>query len=164
MKIRNLLLLLLLVGSVAKANPIQDLNEVGSARLKVLLWNIYESSLYTPTGRFQGIEPGLALELEYRRNIPKKEFIKYAREEWQKQSLYNEKSEAWLASIDKLLPSVKKGDVIVLKVNNQKESEFYFNNRFIGKLGSENFTDQFLSIWLSKNTSYPKLRDKLVGA
>lgn len=164
MKYRSLLLALAVVANSALANPIQNLNEVGSAKLKVLLWNIYESSLYTPSGRFQGIEPGLALELEYRRNIPKKEFVKYAREEWQKQSLYNARSEDWLASISDILPNVKKGDVIVLKVNSQKESEFYYNNQFIGKLGSENFTNQFLSIWLSANTSYPKLRDKLVGA
>ncbi|MFK7862658.1 MAG: chalcone isomerase family protein [Pseudohongiellaceae bacterium] len=164
MNIRNFLFALLFIAPIATANPIQNLNEVGSAKLKVLLWNIYESALYTPSGNFRGIEPGLALELEYRRNIPKSEFVKYARDEWKKQSLYNNRSEEWLSRISDILPSVRKGDVIVLKVNNQRESEFYLNDQFIGKLGGENFTDRFLSIWLSTNTSYPKLRNKLVGA
>lgn len=164
MRLKNLFFVFIIFSPIASANPIQNLSEVGSAKLKVLLWNIYESALYTPSGRFNGIEPGLALELEYRRNIPKREFIKYAREEWQKQSLYNAQSEKWLSQVNEILPNVKKGDVIVLKVNSQRESEFYLNNRMIGKLGGRNFTDRFLSIWLSANTSYPKLRNKLVGA
>ncbi len=156
-------LICLLFSFSALANPIQNLDKVGSAKLRVLLWNIYESALYTPTGEFKGIAPGLALEIEYRRNISKRAFIDYTREEWQKQSLYKDQSELWLASLNDIFPSVKKGDSLVLRVNDSMASEFYFNDEFIGQITNANFTEEFLAIWLSEQSSYPDLRNQLVG-
>jgi hypothetical protein len=147
----------------ASANPTQNLDKVGSAKLRVFLWNIYESALYSPSGDFQGIVPGLALEIEYKRNISKKAFINYTREEWQKQSLYKDESERWLADLRQIFPSVRKGDRLVLKVAGSLSSEFYFNDEFIGEINNASFTNEFLAIWLSKQSSYPELRDQLVG-
>ena len=109
-------LICLLLAFPASANPIQNLDKVGSAKLRVFLWNIYESALYTPSGNFEGIKPGLALEIEYRRDISKRAFIDYTREEWQKQSLYKDQSELWLANLRDIFPSVKKGDSLVLEL------------------------------------------------
>lgn len=159
----SLLVFSFLLTFSASANPIQDLDKVGSAKLRVMLWNIYESALYTPSGNFKGIVPGLALEIEYKRNISKKAFIDYAREEWQKQSLYRNESELWLANLKTIFPSVKKGDRLVLKVADSLTSEFYYNDKFIGAIDSANFTSEFLAIWLSEQSSYPDLRDQLVG-
>jgi hypothetical protein len=147
----------------ATANPIQNLDKVGSAKLRVLVWNIYESALYTPSGEFEGIVPGLALEIEYKRNISKKAFIDYTRDEWQKQSLYKDESERWLADLRNIFPSVRKGDRLVLKVADALSSQFYFNDEFIGEISNASFTNEFLAIWLSEQSSYPDLRDQLVG-
>lgn len=159
----NIFIVSCLFAFSVSANPVQDLDKVGSAKLRVLLWNIYESALYTPSGDFEGIEPGLALEIEYKRNISKKSFIDYTREEWQKQSLYKDESELWLANLREIFPSVRKGDRLVLKVANSLTSEFYFNNEFIGEINNANFTNEFLAIWLSEQSSYPDLRNQLVG-
>ena len=153
----------ILLTSTASANPVQNLDKVGSAKLRVLLWNIYESALYTPSGDFEGVEPGLALEIEYKRNISKKSFIDYTREEWQKQSLYSDESELWLADLRGIFPSVRKGDRLVLKVANSLTSEFYYNDEFIGEISNASFTNEFLAIWLSEQSSYPDLRNQLVG-
>ncbi len=146
------------------ADPIRDLDKIGSAKLRVFLWNIYDSTLYSASGDFEGIEPGLALEIEYRRNISKKAFIDYTREEWQKQSLYSDASERWLAQLRDIFPSVKKGDRLILKVDRSLTSEFYFNDEFIGAINSADFTREFLAIWLSEQSSYPELRNQLVGS
>ncbi len=156
-------LICLLLAFPASANPIQNLDKVGSAKLRVFLWNIYESALYTPSGNFEGIKPGLALEIEYRRDISKRAFIDYTREEWQKQSLYKDQSELWLANLRDIFPSVKKGDSLVLRVNDAMASEFYFNDKFIGQITNASFTEEFLAIWLSEQSSYPELRSQLVG-
>ncbi|MFT4863406.1 MAG: hypothetical protein ACI95C_002637 [Pseudohongiellaceae bacterium] len=152
------------LASPVVADPIQNLDKIGSAKLRVFLWNIYESTLYSPSGEFEGIEPGLALEIEYRRNISKKAFIDYTREEWQKQSLYNAESERWLTEIRNIFPSVKKGDRLILKVADSLTSEFYFNDEFIGAIDNADFTREFLAIWLSEQSSYPELRNQLIGS
>ncbi len=157
------MVLCLLFPLAVAANPVANLDKVGSAKLKVLLWNIYESALYSPNGDFAGIEPGLALEIEYKRNISKTAFIDYTREEWQKQSLYSSDSEQWLSSLRQIFPSVRKGDRLVLKVTDSLTSEFYFNDEFIGAVANANFTHEFLAIWLSEQSSYPDLRNQLIG-
>lgn len=159
----NLCLICLLFTFPAWANPTQNLDKVGSAKLRVFLWNIYESALYTPSGEFEGIVPGLALEIEYQRNISKRAFIDYTREEWQKQSLYSDQSELWLAQLKNIFPSVRKEDSLVLRVNDAMASEFYFNEEFIGQIANANFTREFLAIWLSEQSSYPDLRNQLIG-
>jgi hypothetical protein len=47
-------------------------------------------------------------------------------------------------------------------VNNNK-SFFYYNNELIGEIGQQEFSQLFLDIWLSENTSEPDLRRELLG-
>lgn len=163
MLLLKLLLVVLLTTTAVSAQPLQGLDEVGSARLKVMFWNIYESTLFSADGRYTGITPDLALKIEYRRNIRKQQFVEYTREEWQKQALYSETSEQWLDQLQELLPDVSKGDSLIVKVNQDLESEFYFNQSYLGKITNPQFTQHFLAIWLSEKSSYPELRLQLVG-
>ncbi len=157
------LLASLLLASQAYATPVQNLDRVGSATLKVWFWTIYDSRLYSPDGRFDGIEPGLALELDYRRDIRTDELIKRTRQEWQKLDLNHEKQEAWLDQLAALWPNIQEGDELVLHVGDKLSSKFYYNGEPIGEISDAEFTNQFLAIWLSEKSSYPKLRDQLVG-
>lgn len=159
----ELFLIVLLTSAPSPAEPLRDLNEVGSARLKVMFWNIYESTLFSANGYFEGIEPDVALEIEYRRNIRKQKFIEHTREEWKKQSLYFEGAERWLEQLQVLLPDVSSGDTLIVKVNTKLESEFYFNQSWLGKITEPQFTETFLAIWLSDKSSYPELRQQLLG-
>jgi len=153
---------LLLSGSLT-ANPIADLEQVGSATLKVYFWTVYNSSLYSQDGKFSGVNPYLALEIEYRRDISNAQLISRTAEEWEKQNIFGNDSEQWLKDLREFWPDIKKGDVIVLRVNPDLASEFYLNAELIGTIADKRFTNDFLAIWLSENTSYPKLRDRLVG-
>jgi len=58
---------------------------------------------------------------------------------------------------------MKRGDQIVLRVNAELASEFFFNGELVGSIVDPIFTQRFLSIWLSEKSSYPDLRDQLVG-
>ncbi len=165
-KLRIGLVLLLLhpFPVLAKSSIVTELQPVGQATLKVFFWTIYDSALYSSDGEFRGVQPGLALELDYRRNITKERLIETTREEWQDLDLYSEASEPWLQQLSGIWPDVSKGDVIVLKVDEALHGNFYFNDRFIGAIEDAAFTRDFLAIWTAENSRFPELRDKLVGA
>jgi hypothetical protein len=78
-------------------------------------------------------------------------------------SLLSSQTEEWLLSLEAILPDVDKGDLVILKVDEELASNFYFNGSFIGRLGSPAFTQAFLNIWLSEKGSYPKLQRELTG-
>ena len=157
------LIFTLLLATTSSANVTTELNQVGNATLKVLFWTIYDSYLYNKDGVYRGVEPELALRIDYRRNIKQRDLIARTREEWQKQGIYAANSETWLNQLNVIWPDIKRGDQIVLRVNDQLASEFFFNGNLIGSIDDPAFTQRFLSIWLSEKSSYPDLRDKLVG-
>lgn len=145
------------------ASPIAQLDRVGGATLRVLFWTIYDSKLYTPSGRYQGIEPQLALEVDYHRNVSAARLLEQTRAEWQKQGIYQPEHERWLDSLAAIWPDLRRGDVMVVRVDEQLASTFYLNGRLIGRLTDPVFTNNFLAIWLSENSSYPQLRKQLIG-
>ena len=157
------LILTLLLAAASSANVTAELNEVGNATLKVMFWTIYDSYLFSKDGVYRGVEPELALRIDYRRNIKKDDLIDRTRKEWRKQGVYVDSSETWLQQLDTFWPDIKRGDQIVLRVNAELASEFFFNGELIGSVVDPMFTQCFLSIWLSEKSSYPHLRNQLVG-
>ena len=145
------------------ADPTADLQIVGEARLKFLFWQVYDSTLFSNSGTYKELEPNLALKISYRRKISAEQLIRRTREEWQKMSLLSSQTEEWLLSLAAILPDVNKGDLVILKVDEELASNFYFNGSFIGRLGSPAFTQAFLDIWLSEKGSYPELQRELTG-
>ncbi len=162
MRLGTLLLFVLLTTSI-QADPLLDLRPVGAARLKVLLWAIYDSSLYSDDGEYRGVTPGLALRIDYRRNIPAARLISQTRKEWQRLSLYGPQSESWLASLADLWPDVRRGDSLVLRVNGDLGSDFFLNEELLGTVADPDFGADFLAIWLSDRSSYPDLSRQLRG-
>lgn len=157
------LVLSLLLAGPAQAVPVQQLDAVGAATLKVFLWTIYDSRLYSEDGNFDGIEPNVALEITYRRNIDSQDLVQRTRKEWRKLSLYQPRHEQWLDELRSMWPDVKDGDTLLLVVEKNLASQFYLNGNPIGRMEDSDFTRSFLSIWLSKDSSYPALRDQLLG-
>ena len=145
------------------ACPVEELKSVGSATLKVFFWTIYSSTLYTADGSYSGIEPDLALQIVYRRSISKNELLDRTEKEWQKSFPSHKSQQIWLSRLEKIWPDVQRDDVIVLRVNRNFDSDFYFNDEFIGAIEDREFTEQFLSLWLSDKSSYPKIRNILIG-
>lgn len=159
----SLALALNLLALPAHANPAASLQPVGQATLKVFFFTIYESTLYTPTGNYRGIEPDLALEIHYRRNISAQRLVDQTREEWLQQDLYHNDTEVWLGILGTMWPDVQRGDVLLLHVDEQLASTFYLNGQSLGRVSDPQFTQQFLAIWLDENSSRPELRDELIG-
>ena len=144
--------------------PTEQLQPVGSTSLKVMFWKIYESTLFTGDGDYRGIEPGLALKIDYLRNIKRDQLIKAARDQWQELNLYDPgASESWLQELAVLLPDIRRGDSITVFVEQDMSATFFHNGNSLGQLQDSRFTESFLAIWLAENSAFPKLRNQLIG-
>lgn len=158
----------IVIASVAdatpKAQPLQDLQKVGEAKLEIMFWDIYQSTLYSANGRYRKDTWPLALEIEYLRDITAKALIKRSVKEWKNVGVEPVIYQKWLPQLTQIWPDIKRGDRLLLFVDSQRANQFYFNGEPIGSIDDNNFGATFLAIWLDDNASFPKLRRKLTGA
>ncbi len=145
------------------ASPLQDLKIVGQAKLRVLFWDIYHSTLYSASGRYEPNEYPQVLEINYLRNITAQDLLEKTADEWQKLNIAQQDIDQWLPLLTQILPDIKKGDTLLLQVEGDQQSEFFFNGLSIGNISNPDFGPSFLRIWLDENCSYPKVRNQLIG-
>ncbi|MGI5308106.1 chalcone isomerase family protein [Rheinheimera sp. WS51] len=140
-----------------------QLQLVGKSQLKVLFFRVYDAILHTDTGRYPDAET-VALNLHYLRDIQAEELIENTAKQWQKLG-YSDTAlqQQWLKQLKQLWPDVKKGDCLLAFTPDGKIINFYNNTGLLGTINSAQFTKQFLAIWLSEHSSYPKNRNELIG-
>ena len=139
----------------------KQFTEVGQANLKVWFWHVYNSKLYTPTGKYQQSDPCVIFEINYQMDIAKTDLIDSTIDNWQHLGVAKNSYQPFIKSLHTIWPDVADGDQLTLIVNADK-STFYFNGNNIGSINSKTFGPLFLSIWLSKDTTQPKLRKRLL--
>ncbi len=157
-----LLVLTVLLCSKAGASA-GTLQMVGQARLEFMIWPIYDSRLYSVDGNYQEGQLPLRLEIQYLRDVDAEDLVKHTQSEWQRQGLSHGGEQQWLATLSRLLPSVRKNDVLTLVVDEQGSSAFSVNGEPLGQIDDPHFGQHFLAIWLSPDTSRPELRQALLG-
>lgn len=144
-----------------------DLLPVGSAELRVWGFKIYRASSYSCSGKLDlntGVLPKpFALTLKYRRNIERDDLIDNTREQWQKLGYYSAASEPWLRQLQKIWPDVKAGDTLTLFIRADGSSEFFMDDRSIGRIANTEFGPIFAAIWLDAKSTYPDARRQLFG-
>ena len=163
MKKLILVTLLLLSPTVFSAPLLEDQYKVGEARLKFSFFKIYDSILFSADKRYESIEQEMTLSIDYLRNIPKKRIINAAVNQWEHLNFDTESIVKWSNEIESILPEIRKNDNLSFYKDQYGFGEFYYNDKLIGKIDDKNFSEAFLSIWLSSDTSQPKLRKKLIG-
>lgn len=144
-------------------SPLNGLEKVGEARLSVWFWSIYDSALYTQSGTYQKGQFPQALKIDYLRDIEADELLEQTEEEWQKLGESSEQYSPWLSSLSSIWPDIKEGDQLLLLVDAEQISHFYFNGEPVGQIKDAAFGSAFLRIWLDPQCSYPKVRRKLIG-
>ncbi len=139
-----------------------DFSKVGQTRLSVYFWDVYDATLYSPSGKYKQDERQ-ALLLEYLRDIKAKDLIETTEEEWQKLELNSDKHEQWLEKLDAIWPDIKEGDCLLLVEKKDGTAEFYQGDKLLGEIEDKDFTEQFLAIWLSENSRFESERNELIG-
>jgi hypothetical protein len=136
--------------------------QVGTARLKVLFWQVYDSALYTPSGQWEE-GPPYQLSLSYLRDIPVHQLVEETEKAWRQQGVSHDQQALWLQTLGTLWPDVSAGDTLVLGVDTAGNNGFWFNGEFIGAIDHPDFGRLFGGIWLSEDSPRPALRAQLIG-
>ncbi|MBQ0799397.1 MAG: chalcone isomerase family protein [Porticoccaceae bacterium] len=134
---------------------------VGQGTMRWLWFDIYQAKLSTPSGTYVAQQWPLSLELIYARHISREDLIKTTEDEWRRQSINYQ--EQWLTQLNKIWPNISPKDKLLLQVDKEGSSQFFYNNQYLGSLNDKKFTLAFTAIWLSDNTLKPALRDQLIG-
>ncbi|KKO45641.1 hypothetical protein WG68_09685 [Arsukibacterium ikkense] len=163
----KLVVSLLALGFSGMVASMPGLTTVGEGSYRYLLWQLYDARLASPDGVFSGYQQSnpLLLELTYKRDISKKQFIDATVEQWQKLGNSSEQQQmAWAATLSELWRDVKKGDRLAALLTEQGQVQFYFNDTDIGTVDDKDFAPAFFDIWLHPDTTAPKLRRQLITA
>ena len=137
---------------------------IGETTFSILFWDLYNSKLKTTSGKYpiENDNDKLIYQINYLADISSKDLIMRTVDQWQHLGVEPERYEIYLGLLENIWPDIKDGDTLSLYVSNNK-SAFYFNNNFIGEINRSDFSQLFLDIWLSENTSEPDLRRELLG-
>ncbi len=160
--------MLFFCASPANANDvvqkyIPDAKPVGTGRLSVAFWEVYDATLYAPEGKWNARKP-YALSIHYFREIAGADIAKRSVEEMQKQGFSDTKKLAlWHKKMQKIFPDVQNGSELTAVLTTQKSTHFYSDGKRIGSIKDAEFGTHFFNIWLSEKTSEPALRRKLLG-
>jgi len=149
------------------ATPDLQLREVGRGDLRWFGFDIYEASLYSPDGRFTGLEPGrpVALSLWYRRSFSRAELLRITTGEWARLRLAPpDASRRWAEQLARLWTDVRRGDNLTAVVVPGGETRFYDAARLLGRVEDPAFGPAYLSIWLDPRSAVSGLRAELLRA
>lgn len=166
-------LLVALLPHVAFANSMEKPPEIapyikaetpiGQGALTRLWLKGYDASLWTDSQEWSMDKP-YALSLRYGMDFTSDEIVEKSIEEIERiNKLSKETLAAYGQQLSKLFPDVRKNDVITAMFLPNKGVIFFHNTRKTGEINDLTFARQFLGIWLSPQTSEPKLRSALIG-
>lgn len=152
-------------GALADVMTPQGYSLVGSARLSVLFWEIYDAQLLTRTGRYEANEP-FALVIRYLRPVKADELVSHsiAEIEAQQGALETATRLRWTQDLKAVFPDVSRGDELKGAFDPQTGSTFFLNGMELGVLEDLELSRRFFDIWLGEQTSKPEIRKQLLGS
>ena len=158
--------LLLAVMAVTLGQPAQSLpalQKIGESEMQVMFWRIYRAELFANSQPYNRDSYPQLLSITYLRAIEQQALLEATQDQWLHLGVASEQQNRWLAQLDKVWPDVKKGDQLRLLVDENQQSHFFSREQHLGSIDDPEFGRAFLDIWLSENTSHPKLRAELLG-
>ena len=143
------------------AQKTSELKVVGQAKMRWLMFPLYQVTLKTEDGRYQENRYPQQLDILYLRNIHKQDLLTATDGEWRGLGIPQAQRQQWIAQLGKLWPMIKRGDRLSFQVNTGGDNFFTFNGKKIGGVADQQFGRSFLAIWLSPKTSRPGIRNPL---
>ena len=137
----------------------------GSARLRVVGFNIYDATLWVEPGfsatRFE--QYPLALTLTYLRDLNGAAIAKRSLAEMARSGpISPAQSQAWLAAMQASFPDVRTGDRLTGLHRPARGADFWLNGQARAGVADPEFSRLFFGIWLSQATSEPEMRRALL--
>lgn len=139
---------------------------IGQVRLKVWGFDIYDARLWAsaPFSAASFATSALALELNYLRNFQATEIAERSLKEMRRsQPVSDAQAAQWTADLLRVIPDVRKGDRITAVHRPGQGTTFWINGRASGEVPDADFARLFFGIWLSPDTSEPRMREALLA-
>jgi hypothetical protein len=140
---------------------------LGTSRMRFFGINLYDAKLLAATlKRNDYTASAFALELLYLRSFDGPAIADRSLKEMRRVgSISPEKEKSWLQTMRQTFPDVKSGDRITAFHKPGVGIRFFVNGLAHASIDDPEFSRFFFGIWLSPNTSEPKMRtDLLAGA
>ena len=139
------------------------LKEVGRSSLRVMVFKVFDSALFTQSGEWQNPTNSFRYELTYARTIAGAVLASQTTKEWEHLGFTDERQSGWVEYLEAIWPDVSKGDTITFDVDAVGVSRFYLNGEWLGAVEDPDFAPMFIAIWLSPETSRPAHREGLLA-
>ena len=139
---------------------------IGQARLTVWGFDIYDARLWAsaPFNAASFAASALALELNYLRNFQATEIAERSLKEMRRsQPVSDAQAAQWTADLLRVIPDVRKGDRVTAVHRPGQGTAFWVNGRASGEVPDADFARRFFGIWLSPDTSEPRMREALLA-
>ncbi|MGH7923662.1 MAG: chalcone isomerase family protein [Candidatus Binatus sp.] len=139
------------------------LHQVGRGSQSYFGLSVYNVTLWALNNRWNPDEPH-ALDLESSRTISKSQLTEAGMDEMQRLGIgtYHQR-QAWRRELERVMPSVSKGDQVVVLCAPNHKTFFFHNGREGGEIDDPAFGAAFFSIWLDPRTKNPALRKSLLN-
>ncbi|MGL5002869.1 MAG: chalcone isomerase family protein [Casimicrobium sp.] len=136
----------------------------GGGLLRMFGFQIYNSYLWTPDGAAFDVKKPFVLDIQYLRNFEGKKLAERSIDEMRAQNVGSDAVyPKWLAEMVRVFPDVKPNDRLTGVFTTNRTAKFFHNGKLTGEVNDPEFADAFFGIWLSANTSQPKLRALMLG-
>lgn len=136
---------------------------VGQGRFRVMIWDVYDATLFAPRGLYNDRGP-FALRLSYLRNIEGRKIADTSSEEIRRQGFTDEiRLAIWHRQMREIFPDVKKGTTLTGIQRADGSVVFYHDGKQAGVIDDPDFAPRFFAIWLAPDTAAPALRLSLTG-
>lgn len=139
---------------------------IGKGRLTVWGFQVYDAKLWALSGFKPDDLPAqpFALELAYLRDFTSKDIAERSITEIRRSAAIGDaQAKTWISELMRLIPDVKKGDRVMGIHLPGSGAKFLVNGKASGDMRDAEFARLFFGIWLSPQTSEPKVRAALLA-
>lgn len=146
---------------VIEATP--PFHVLGEGVLRFAFWKIYDITLYAPGPAWRDDAP-YALAVVYARSFTGAEVADEGVKQMRHLGYQDAQDlERWRGDMLMAIPVVHPGDQVAAVFTPPDDTRFYINGRMTAEFQDAAFSRAFFGIWLSPQTSEPKLRRALLG-
>lgn len=143
-----------------------ELRLQGQAQMRFFGLLIYDIRLWVrePVDAQNWATQDLVLELQYARSLSGQEIAKRSLAEMRRQSeIEAARGRQWLSEMEAAFPDVRAGDRLTGRYEPGRGAQFFVNGSLGRHIADAEFARLFFGIWLSAQSSEPRLREQLFG-
>ncbi len=136
---------------------------IGDSDLRFLGLKVYHIALWSEEAQFS-YDKKFAIQILYDMNFSKEDLVKRSIDEIERLHVLSAKEKAeYLASLEKIFNSVKKGEEKVALFTPKQGVSLFHEGNLVGRISDLKLARLFVDIWLDERGSYPKVTKKILG-